>query len=70
MAFPPRLKLSFRLKVVSLVRRGLKWDSNGEVNYDTDMNVIGGTFLANGTMCQPAENLLGAMNPYKTQAAA
>ena len=50
--------------------RGLKWDSNGEVNYDTDMNVIGGGLLAGGTMCQPADTLLGAMNPYKTQAAA
>ena len=34
------------------------------------MNVVGGGLLAGGTMCQPADTLLGAMNPYKTQAAA
>ena len=39
--------------------RGLKWDENGEVNYDTTMNVIGNGLLAGGTMCQPADNLLG-----------
>ena len=55
---------------VCAAHRGLKWDSNGEVNYDTDMNVVGGDLLAGGTMCQPADTLLGAMNPYKTQAAA
>ncbi len=40
------------------------------MNYDTTMNTVGGDLLAQGTICQPADNLLGAMNPYKTAAAA
>ena len=50
--------------------QGLKWGETGVMNFDTDMNVIGGGLLDNGAMCQPAGTLLGAMNPYKTQVGA
>ena len=57
--------------------QGLKWDEFGVANYDADgvagyqaPNPVGGTLLKQGTICQPASPNVGAMNPYKTQAAA
>ena len=50
--------------------QGLKYGPDGPMNYDSDMNPIGGGLLDNGAMCQPSATLLGALNPYKTGAAA